>query len=108
MIYSSSILNVEQGSFTPLAFLITGGMGRECSMFVKRLCQMISLKQKEERSIVTYGISCKISYVLLRSSLLCVRGSRKMSSEYIQLNTVIFNAIDLAKNSESLIKTPIN
>ena len=28
--YSSRILNVEQGSFTPLVFSITGGMGREC------------------------------------------------------------------------------
>ena len=35
--YSSRILNVEQGSFTPLVFSIAGGMGRECSMFVKRL-----------------------------------------------------------------------
>ena len=26
--YRSRILNVEQGSFTPLVFLITGGMGR--------------------------------------------------------------------------------
>ena len=102
--YSSRILNVEQGSFAPLVFSITGGMGRDCSMFVKGLCLMISLKRKEELSVVTYGIRCKISYALLRSSLLCVRGSRKMSSEYVQLNTVTFSAIDLAKNNESLIK----
>ena len=51
--YSSRILNVEQGSFTPLVFSITGGIGRECSMFVKKLYQMISLKWK-------------ISYALLR------------------------------------------
>ena len=35
--YSSRIPNFEQGSFTPLVFSITGGMGRECSMFIKRL-----------------------------------------------------------------------
>ena len=52
--YSSRILNVEQGSFTPLVFSITGGMGREYSMFVKPLCLMISLKRKEELSVVTY------------------------------------------------------
>ena len=99
--YSSRILNVEQGSFTPLVFSITGGMGRECSMFVKRLCQMISLKRKEELSTVTYGVICKISCALLQSCLLCVRGSRKMSCEYLQLNTMSFNAIDLVKNNES-------
>ena len=35
--YSSRILNVEEGSFTPLVFSIAGGRGRERSMFVKRL-----------------------------------------------------------------------
>ena len=70
--YSSRILNVEQGSFDPLFFSIKGGMRRECSMFVKQLCQMISLKRKEELNVVTYGIRYKISYELLRSSLLCV------------------------------------
>ena len=105
--YSSRILNVEQGSFTTLVFLITGGMGRECSMFVKRLHQMISLKRKEELTVVTYGIRYKIIYALLRSSLLRVRGSRKISSKYVQLKTVTFNAIDLAKNNESLINIPI-
>ena len=37
---------------SPLVFSITGGMGRECSMFVERLCQMISLKQNVELSVV--------------------------------------------------------
>ena len=83
-------------------------MGRECWIIVKRLCQMISLKLKEELSVVTYGIRCKIGYSLLRSSLLCVRWNRKMSNEYIKLSTVTFSAIDLAKNNESLIKIPIN
>ena len=71
-------------------------------------CQMISLKRKEGLSVVTYGIKCKISYALLQSSLLCIPGSRKMSSKYIQLNTMTFSAIDLAKNNESLINIPIN
>ena len=102
--YSSRILNVEQGSFTPLVFSITGGMGRECSMFVKRLCQMISLKRNKELSVVRYAIRCKMSYALLRSSLLRVRESRTMFSEYLQLNTVTFSAIDLAKNNENLNK----
>ena len=70
--YSSRILNVEQGSFDPLFFSIKGGIRREFSMFVKQLCQMISLKRKEELKVVPYGIRYKISYTLLRSSLLCV------------------------------------
>ena len=99
--YNSRILNVEQGSFTPLAFSITGGIGRQCSMFVKRLCQMISLKRKEELSVVTYKIRWKMSHSLLRSSLLCLRGNHNISSEYDQLNTLTFSVINLAKNNKS-------
>ena len=75
-------------------------MEREYSMFVKQLGQMISLKRKEELSVVKYGIRCRISYTLLRSSLLRIRGSHKMSSKYVQLNRVTFSAIDLAKINE--------
>ena len=60
------ILNVEQGTFTPLVFSATGGMGRECSMFFKKLSQLISIKRKEELSVVTYGIRCKMRFALLR------------------------------------------
>ena len=91
---------------SPLVFSIAGGMGRECSMFVKRLCQMISLKQNEELSVVleqSLGIRCKLSYALVQNSLLCVRGSRRMSRENVQLNTVTFSAIDLAKNNDGNI-----
>ena len=63
--YNSRILNIGQVSFTPLDFSITGG------------------------NVVMYGIRYKMSYALLRSSSLCVRGSRKMSSEYAQLNSDI-------------------
>ena len=46
--YSSRILNVEQGTLTPLVFSTTGGMGKECLMFVKKLSQLISIKQEEK------------------------------------------------------------
>ena len=59
-------MNVEQGTFTPLVFSATGGMGRECSMFVKKLSQLVSIKRKEELSVVTYGIRCEISFALLQ------------------------------------------
>ena len=86
--YSSRILNVEQGTFTPLVFSATGGMGRECLMFFKKLSQLISIKRKEELSVVTYGVRCKISFALLQSCLLCIRGSRKSNNEHEKLNEI--------------------
>ena len=72
-------------------------MGRECSMFVKKLSQLISIKQKEESTMATYGIRRKISFALLRSYLLCIRGSRKSMNEYEKLNEISFDAITIVK-----------
>ena len=44
---------------------------------IKKVSQLISTKQKEESVMVTYGIRCRTSYTILRSFLLCIRGSRK-------------------------------
>ena len=96
------IVNFEHISDLVLVFLLL------TLDIAKRLCQMMSLKEKEEISLATYGIRCKMSYALLRSSSLYIRGSRKMSSKYVQLNTVMFSAIDLAKNNKVKINIPLN
>ena len=82
-------------------FSATGRMGRECSMFVKKLCQLISIKRKEELSDVTYGIRCQISFALLRNCLLCIRGSRKSNNEYEKLNEISFDAVKIVKKNEN-------
>ena len=51
--YNERVLNVENGTFTPLVFSAYGGMGRECSTFHKRLCEIIAEKRNKERSLVT-------------------------------------------------------
>ena len=35
--YNLKILNAEQGSFIPLVPSITGGIGKECTMFIQNL-----------------------------------------------------------------------
>ena len=62
--------------------------------FFKKLCQLISIKRKEKLSVVTYGIRYKISFALLRSCLLCTRGSRKSNDEYEKQNEkLIYSSI---------------
>ena len=99
--YHLWILNVEQETFTPLVFSATGGMRRECLMFVTKLTQLISIKRKEELSVVTYSIRCKITYALLGSCLLCIRGSRKSNNEYEKLTEILFNAITIVKRKDN-------
>ena len=46
---------------------------------IAHISQRISTIRKEELSMVTYRIRCKMSYALLKSCPLCIRGSQLMN-----------------------------
>ena len=48
--YASRVLEVEQGSFTPLVFTITGGIAGECMRYHSRLAELLSTKKGEDYS----------------------------------------------------------
>ena len=48
--YASRVLEVEQGSFTPLVFTTTGGMADECKRYHSRLAELLSIKKGEDYS----------------------------------------------------------
>ncbi len=74
-------MNVEQGSFTPLIFTINGGVGSECSAFHKNLAEKIATKTGDQYAKVLTFIRCKLSFIILRSAILCLRGSRSISTK---------------------------
>ena len=74
--YEKRVLEVEQASFTPLVFTTTGGMGRECLRYHSRLAELISVEKGEDYAKTLTWIRGKVSFSILRSALLCLRGSR--------------------------------
>ena len=74
--YNTRIMEVDQGSFTPLVFTVAGGIGREGRAFYSRLATLLSLKNGIEKSKVTSWIQSKVIFALLRIMFLCLRGSR--------------------------------
>ena len=74
--YAQRVREVEHGVFTPLVPSATGGMGREAATFYKRLADGISRKEGKEYSVVMGWIRCRLSFAILRSAILCIRGSR--------------------------------
>ena len=74
--YGRRVREIEHGCFTPLIFTTSGGIAPEATVTFKRLASLIAEKKKETYSSVMGWIRCKISFCLLRSSLLCLRGSR--------------------------------
>lgn len=77
--YGDRIREVENGSFTPLVFSTTGGMGREATLFYKRLADNLSEKRNIEYSKTMAWMRCTLSFSLLRSAVMCIRGSRSKS-----------------------------
>ena len=74
--YAERILNVEHGSFTPLVFSCMGGMSTECSHFYNRVADKISEKRNIDVSKGRSWVRTKLSFCLLRTTHLCIRGSR--------------------------------
>ena len=69
-------VEVEQGTFTPLVFTSTGGMADECKRFHSRLAELLALKKGDDYAITISWIRAKVSFAILRSALLCLRGTR--------------------------------
>ena len=81
-------MDVEHGTFTPLVSSLTGGEAPEASMFHKHVAQKISAKTEENYDRVLSLIRCKLSFLILRSILLCVKGSRSVSNDHVHLDNV--------------------
>ena len=89
--YEQRVVEVENGSFTPLIF---STMGRLASIFYSRLAMMLSEKRQQPFSSTMGWLRCQLSFSFLRSSILCIRGSR--SSHHVIPRFPIFT--DLATN----------
>lgn len=99
--YEQRIREVEHSSFTPLVFSLSGGIGPAASAVYKRLASQLSGKWKQAYSTTLGWLRCRISFSLLRSAIMCIRGSR---------STLIFNShlaasVDLAV-AESKLTIP--
>ena len=74
--YNRRVMEVEHGTFTPLIFTTTGVMGHECQIFHKALAERISSKKGEKYDDVMRYIRAKTSFLTIKATLLCIRGSR--------------------------------
>ena len=77
--YNRRIMEVEHGTFTPLVFSTTGVMAHECSVYHKTLAEKICEKKNERYEEVMRYLRVKFSFLALKSTLLCLRGSRTIS-----------------------------
>ena len=68
---------MEQRSFTPLVFTSIGGMADENKRFHSRLAELLALKKGDDYATTISWIRAKVSFAILRSALLVLRGTRR-------------------------------
>ena len=86
--HEQRIRDVENSTFNSLVFSSAGGAGPLASKVMKRQAQKISEKREEKYSDVISFIRTKISFALLKSSILCIRGCRAPKSTYSIENAI--------------------
>ena len=75
--YNKRVMEVEHGSFTPLVFTTSGVMSHECTRYHKALAVKLSEKKDERYDIIMRYMRVKLSFLSLKATLLCLRGSRR-------------------------------
>ena len=89
---------VEHSSFTPLVFSFTSGLGPAATAFYKRLSSQLSDKWKQPYSTTIGWLRCRISFSLLRSSIVCLRGARSSHT----FNSHLAASVDLTISDSNL------
>ena len=70
--YTEHILQAENGSFTPLVFSVNGGMGKEANKCYIWIAEKFAEKRNEPCSVMMSWIRRKISFLMMKSIIICV------------------------------------
>ena len=78
--YGQRVQEVERASFVPVVFSATGGAGRaaSASALLKRIAALSAEKSGEPYAMVMALLRCRFGFGLLRASVACLRGARRM------------------------------
>lgn len=82
--YNQRVSEIESGTFSPLIFSLTGGMGKEYTVFYKRLASLLSTKWDEPYSV-------SLVFSLLQSSIQCLRGARSTQGHAVRTSPYSIN-----------------
>ena len=79
-------------------------MGIKCGTFVSKLSKLLAIKRDLPKSTVASWVRTKISFTLIRSMLICLRGSRSIKSSTMAINDIEVQEILTKNQMEDQIK----
>ena len=74
--YPQSVLEVQNGTFTPLVFEENGGMGDECQRFKSHLSSSLAIQTGDSYAEICTWLRTRLSIEILKSAITCLRGSQ--------------------------------
>ena len=99
--YNARVLEVEKGTFTPLVFSTTGGMGTEAEHFVKQLAMKMTMKdQSSDYSNNMSFVRRRLRFDLLRTTLIAIRGFRGKLRSTVVAQRIKELDLDMERNVE--------
>ena len=93
--YDERIREREHGSFSLLVFSTSGCMGPTATTVYKRLAAMITEKNKTNSKTI-HWLRCRLSFSLLHSAIMCLRGSRSSLHQpaHALVNTILLRLLE--------------
>ena len=70
---------------------MTDGITAECKRYYSRFAELLATKKGESYSTTMSWIRARVSFALLRSTLLCLRGSRAKRRIHLKLPDIDFD-----------------
>ena len=75
--YLPRVIQIEKGTFTPLVFSTSGGMGKEADKFIRRIAERMSMKRGEQYSSAVSFLRRRYRFDLLKTCIISLRGYKK-------------------------------
>ena len=98
--YEECVCEVEPGSFTPIVFCSGNMHGRSVTVTYRHLASLLSVKWNSPYPVIIGWLHCSLGFSLLRSALMCLRGSRSRAG-----SPGVPAAVDLAVRAEGHLVT---
>ena len=91
--YNARVLEVERGSFTPLVFSTTGGMGGEAERLVKKLASKMEYHTGQTYSDSVGYIRKRLRFEILKTTVISLRGDRgvRTRKEHVEIGELDLN-----------------
>ena len=81
--YKQQVREIERASFMPLVFVASGWMGKAATVVYKLLAGLLAQKWHQPYSTTMGWVCTALRFALLRSAVLCLRGSQARRSPIV-------------------------